>query len=184
MRRNVSLLAVLIMMLSVIFFTASCSDKVVKTQTESMTEPETQKAPDISAEETEQDEQIMEQLKAEAAAREEPETVFDNEPVHFAFDSASLSDQARQSLNDMADYLHSNPDKTIIVEGHCDNRGTDAYNIALGERRAESVKVYLSGLGIDTRRLETISYGEERPIAVGNDETSWAENRRAQFVIN
>ena len=70
------------------------------------------------------------------------------------------------------------------VEGHCDNRGTEAYNIALGERRAESVKNFLVDLGISANRLKTISYGEERPIAMGQDEASWAKNRRAQFMVN
>ena len=70
------------------------------------------------------------------------------------------------------------------MEGHCDDRGTSEYNIALGERRAESVRMFLVNLGIDTNRLNTVSYGEERPIAMGHNEASWATNRRAQFVIN
>jgi peptidoglycan-associated lipoprotein len=72
----------------------------------------------------------------------------------------------------------------VTVEGHCDERGTEAYNIALGERRAESVKNFLVDMGISANRLKTISYGEERPIAMGQDEASWAKNRRAQFMVN
>jgi len=72
----------------------------------------------------------------------------------------------------------------VTDEGHCDNRGTEAYNIALGERRAESVKSFLVDMGIGANRLKTISYGEERPIAMGQDEASWAKNRRAQFMVN
>ena len=72
----------------------------------------------------------------------------------------------------------------MTVEGHCDERGTAAYNLALGQRRAESAKRFLVDLGISTDRLETISYGEERPVATGHNETSWGYNRRAQFVIN
>jgi peptidoglycan-associated lipoprotein len=72
----------------------------------------------------------------------------------------------------------------VTVEGHCDERGTDGYNKALGERRAEAVKEFLVTLGISSNRLNTISYGEERPIAMGQNEASWAKNRRAQFVIN
>lgn len=107
-----------------------------------------------------------------------------NENIYFAFDSSVLSDQAQQILNSKADYLSTNPDITITVEGYCDDRGADAYNIALGERRAESGKIFLVGLGIGTNRLNTVSYGEERPIAMGQNEASWAKNRRAQFVIN
>jgi len=123
-------------------------------------------------------------LRAEAVAREAAEKAFVNEIIHFSFDSALLSDQAQQILNHKADYLRTNSGVTVTVEGHCDERGTDAYNIALGERRAESVKNFLVDLGISTNRLNTVSYGEERPIAMGQDEASWAKNRRAQFVIN
>jgi len=95
-----------------------------------------------------------------------------------------LSDQAQQILNSKADYLSTNPGVEVTVGGHCDDRGTNAYNIALGERRAESAKKYLVDLGISANRLKTISYGEERPIAIGQNEASWFQNRRAQFVIN
>jgi peptidoglycan-associated lipoprotein len=83
-----------------------------------------------------------------------------------------------------ADYLRANPDIRVTVEGHCDDRGTDAYNISLGERRAESVAMFLGSAGIDTDRLNRVSYGEERPTVMGNGEASWARNRRAQFAIN
>ncbi|MHC4609139.1 MAG: peptidoglycan-associated lipoprotein Pal, partial [Planctomycetota bacterium] len=123
-------------------------------------------------------------LRVEAAAREAAERAFLNESIHFGFDSFVLSDQARQILNSKADYLRLNPDIAITVEGHCDDRGTDAYNSTLGERRAESVTMFLVDLGIGTNRLNTVSYGEERPIAIGHNEASWAKNRRAQFAIN
>jgi len=80
--------------------------------------------------------------------------------------------------------LNTNSGVTVTVEGHCDDRGTETYNIALGERRAESVKKFLVDLGVSANQLNTVSYGEERPIAMGQDEVSWAKNRRAQFVIN
>ena len=197
--RNKGWLAIaLAMVLPVMLFTASCAKKVVKTQTQtqaaSMTEPEVQKAPDKPAKKAEPDrpaetakpdgrlEEVR--LRAEAAARLAALTAFVGENIHFALDSSLLSDQARQTLTIKAEYLRTNPDITVTVEGHCDDRGTNAYNIALGERRAESVKMYLVNLGIGTNRLNTVSYGEERPIATEHDEASWAENRRAQFVIN
>lgn len=181
----------LVMILPVMLFTASCSKKVVQSQQESMTGPEVRKAPDRPAEEAKKPDGRLEEdrLRTEAAAREAAArkaalAAFVGENIHFAFDSFLLSDQARQILVSKAEYLRTNPEITVTVEGHCDDRGTSEYNIALGERRAESVKRYLGDLGIGTHRLNTVSYGEERPIAMGHDEDSWAKNRRAQFVIN
>jgi peptidoglycan-associated lipoprotein len=185
MKKNVWLTIILVMILPAMFFTVSCTKKVVQTEPVSTTQPEVSKASDRSAEEAEQARQPQEdRLRAEAAAREPAGTAFVNENIHFSFDSSVLSDQAQEILNSKADYLHVNSDVTVTVEGHCDARGTEAYNIALGERRAESVKNFLVDLGISANRLNTISYGEERPIAMGQDEASWAKNRRAQFVVN
>jgi peptidoglycan-associated lipoprotein len=185
MRTNVWLTIAVVMMLPVIFFTASCSKKAVQTEPVATVEPEVQKAPEEPAAEAQQAPGLEEErLWEDVAAREVAERAFLEENIHFGFDSFVLSDQGRQILNNKADYLRANPDITITVEGHCDDRGTGAYNIALGERRAESVTVFLVNLGIDTNRLNTVSYGEEQPIAMGKDEAFWAENRRAQFAIN
>ncbi len=185
MRKNVWLAIALVMVLPVLFFTASCAKKIVETQPQAMTEPEVQKVPDKSAEETEPAGRLKEdRLQAEASVREADEKAFVNENIHFEFNSSILSDQAKQILNSKADYLRKNQNIKITVEGHCDERGADAYNIALGERRAKSVKNFLVNLGIGANRLNTISYGKERPIAMEHNETSWAQNRRAQFAIN
>jgi len=184
MRRKVWLAIALVKILPVVLFMSSCTKTMVQTQPVSTAKPGVQKAPD-SAEEAEQAKRLKEErLRAEASAREAAEAAFVNENIYFAFDSSVLSDQAQQILNSKADYLRTNPDITITVEGHCDDRGTSAYNMALGERRAESVKIFLAWLGIGTKRLNTVSYGEERPIATRHDAASWAQNRRAQFVIN
>jgi len=82
-----------------------------------------------------------------------------------------------------SEYLRANPGVRVTVEGHCDERGTNEYNMALGDRRADSAKDFLVNLGIGADRLNAISYGEERPIAMGQNEASWAKNRRAQFVF-
>jgi peptidoglycan-associated lipoprotein len=153
-----------------------------------MAGPEVQKAPDRPAEEAGKDGRLEDRTRTEAVAREAAArqaalTAFLGENIHFAFDSFLLTDQARRKLTSKAEYLRANPDVKVTVEGHCDDRGTSAYNIALGARRAESAKMFLVNLGIATDRLNTVSYGEERPIAAGHDEASWAENRRAQFVI-
>jgi peptidoglycan-associated lipoprotein len=185
MSKKVWLSISFVVILSVMFFTVSCAKKVVQNEPEPMTQSEVSKAPDKSAMEAEQAKRLQEdRLRAEAAAREAAEMAFVNENIHFGFDSFVLSDQAQQILNSKADYLRDNSSVTVTVEGHCDDRGTDAYNIALGERRAKSVKNFLVDLGISANRLNTVSYGEERPIAIGQDEASWAKNRRAQFVVN
>ena len=109
--------------------------------------------------------------------------MFMNEDIYFEFDSSVLLPAGREVLNRKAEWLRENADASIIIEGHCDERGTNAYNIALGERRAESAKAYLTDLGIDGLRLTTISYGEERPVDPGHNEEAWAKNRRAHFVV-
>ncbi len=200
MRSRGWLAIALAMVLAVTLFTASCSKKVVQTQAVSTTEPEVrkaevrkaevqkpevQKAPDRATEKAGQPGRPEDyRLWAEAAAREAAARAFLKEHIHFAFNSALLSDEARQILNGKAEYLRTNPGIAVTMEGHCDDRGTDVYNMALGDRRAESVKTFLVGLGIGTNRLSTVSYGKERPIAKGHDEASWAKNRRVQFLIN
>jgi peptidoglycan-associated lipoprotein len=180
----------LVMVLPIMLFTASCSKQAAQTKSESTTgaevqKAEAQKAQDRPAEEAKPDKQLeADRLQAETAAREAALAAFVGENIHFEFDSYLLSERARQILVAKAEYLRTNPDITVTVEGHCDDRGTNEYNVALGERRAQSVKTFLDNLGIDTNRLNTVSYGEERPIAMGHDEASLAENRRAQFVID
>lgn len=105
------------------------------------------------------------------------------EPVFFKFDEAVLTEQARETLNTYAQVLKGNPDLKVLVEGHCDIRGTEEYNMALGERRAQQVKRYLSQLGVAENRLKTISYGELRPMDPNDDETAWAKNRRVSFTF-
>jgi peptidoglycan-associated lipoprotein len=102
--------------------------------------------------------------------------------VHFEYDRATLSADAKKELAGNAEWIKSNAKKTIQIEGHCDNRGTIEYNLALGERRAQSVKSYLVGLGVPAGRLNVISYGEEKPVLSGDSEEAWGKNRRANFV--
>ena len=109
---------------------------------------------------------------------------FINEDIFFEFDSSTLSPKAQAILKAKAEWMARNPHLNIVIEGHCDNRGTTEYNLALGERRAESVKRYLEDLGISESRIRTISYGEERPLAKGDTEEAWAKNRRAHFEFD
>lgn len=102
--------------------------------------------------------------------------------VHFDYDSSTLSSDARRQLAENAEWIKSHNNATIQIEGHCDSRGSVEYNLALGERRAKAVKAYMGSLGIDSKRMTIISYGEEKPIATGDSEDAYAKNRRANFV--
>ncbi len=104
--------------------------------------------------------------------------------VFFDFDKSDLSPEARATVEALAAWMNSYPATTIGIEGHCDERGTREYNLALGERRASSVNDYLVALGVAPNRLSTISYGKERPAVLGSNEESWAQNRRGAFVVN
>jgi peptidoglycan-associated lipoprotein len=142
-----------------------------------------------------QQEQAMIQEKERRAAEESmrrrledqarmTQEEFLNRDVHFAFDSYTLSNEAKAILEQKANWLNERSDVAVQIEGHCDERGTTAYNLALGERRANSVKQYLTTLGVQTPRLSTISYGEELPVASGHSEDAWSKNRRAHFAIH
>lgn len=104
--------------------------------------------------------------------------------IFFAFDRSDISPEAREILARQADWLRRYPNVTVTIEGHCDERGTREYNLALGERRAQAAKNVLVALGIPTARISTISYGKERPAVVGSTEEAYAQNRRAVTVVN
>ena len=115
----------------------------------------------------------------EAEARK----AFENEDIRFDYDSALLTPQAQEILRDKARYMKENPGTNVIIEGHCDERGTNEYNLALGEQRAKMTQEFLVALGVSASRIKTVSYGEERPLDRSNTEQAWAKNRRAHFVI-
>ena len=103
--------------------------------------------------------------------------------VFFPFDSSVLSPEAIKALKDNAAYLRDNPSVKVQIEGHCDERGTVEYNLALGERRAKAARDRLKKLGVPQARMSTISYGKERPLDPGHDEGAWSKNRRSAFVV-
>jgi peptidoglycan-associated lipoprotein len=105
------------------------------------------------------------------------------QPVFYALDSSELDQAGQQTLNGNAEILKKYPSWVITIEGHCDERGTAEYNLALGERRALAAKTYLVSLGIPADRLRTVSYGKEFPFDPGHDESAWSKNRRAHFVV-
>ena len=105
-----------------------------------------------------------------------------SDTVHFDTDKYGIDGESEGILRSQAQWLARYPGKAITIEGHCDERGTREYNLALGERRANAAKNYLIGLGVDASRINTISYGKERPVALGSDEAAWAKNRRAVTI--
>lgn len=109
--------------------------------------------------------------------------LFESEDIYFEYDKSRLLSAARELLQKKAQWLRDNPEAIALIEGHCDERGTNEYNLALGERRARSAKTFLTDLGISSSRLTTISYGEERPVDSGQTDEAWAKNRRAHFEI-
>lgn len=104
--------------------------------------------------------------------------------VYFDFDKSNIKPEGQQTLQRQATWLKQYPNVTVTVEGHCDERGTREYNLALGNRRANAVKTALVTLGIPANRIQTISYGKDRPIVVGSNEAAWAQNRVGITVIN
>lgn len=129
------------------------------------------------------------QASPAAPAAPEPGTQEDlvytvGDRVFFDFDKYDLKPTARATLQGQAAWLNKYPSVTVTIEGHCDERGTREYNLALGERRAQAAKDYLVSLGINPARVSTISYGKERPVALGHNEAAWSQNRRSVTVVN
>ncbi|MCP4745504.1 MAG: peptidoglycan-associated lipoprotein Pal [Desulfobacteraceae bacterium] len=124
---------------------------------------------------------MAQQRREDELRRKEME--FSSEDVYFEFDSSTLQSSAQRILTDKADYMIAKPEIGVTIEGHCDERGTEAYNMALGERRADSAKSFIVNMGVDDSRVNIISYGEEKPMDTGGDEEAWAKNRRAHFEV-
>jgi peptidoglycan-associated lipoprotein len=127
----------------------------------------------------------LEKLQAEERAQKEAaaKAAFENEKIYFDFDKSDLKAEAQVILKKKADWLRENPAYSLRIEGNCDERGTNEYNLALGDRRANAAKKFLVALGIDEARIITISYGEERPADPAHNEEAWAKNRRDEFKL-
>jgi peptidoglycan-associated lipoprotein len=181
---------VFFLVIFVAFLAPSCAKKEL-TSEPTMSEEEARRQAEEEARQRELERQAAireeslkeDELRAEGERMQSAREMFENEDVLFEFDSASLTAEAQEILRAKAEWLRANPGVRVLIEGHCDERGTNEYNLALGDRRAYSSKAFLTDLGIDDTRISTISYGEERPIASGASEEAWAKNRRAHFVI-
>jgi len=123
-----------------------------------------------------------EAARREALAREAALKATKLEAVYFDFDQWGIREDQKKTMIRNSEWLKANPDVKIRLEGHCDERGTAEYNLALGQKRAEAAKTFLEGLGILGQRMSTLSYGEERPLDPGHNEEAWAKNRRVDFV--
>ncbi len=171
MKENITLVGIsIIVLFALIIFNGCAEQKAVVTEGTT----QEQAAPAQSAATTsEQSAKVEPAVTAETAVKD----------IFFDFDKSNIRPDARETLKGDADFLLKNNNSNIVIEGHCDERGTAEYNMALGQRRAQETKKYLVNLGIKEPRIKTISYGEERPFDPGHDEEAWAKNRRAHFLI-
>ena len=132
-------------------------------------------------------EKVKEEKVAPVQSKELPSQVQEVsgmfEDIHFDYDKYDIRDDAKPILKSVSDYLIQNAGQRLLIEGHCDERGTAEYNLGLGDRRAKAAKDYLISLGVPSSRLDTISYGKEKPLCDEHTEDCWAKNRRAHFVI-
>ena len=172
----------------------SCSRKEIKSEgivskTPTATEDESEKAKKkVRIKEQESSEQALREkaLREEEARRLQEasdKAHFESEDIYFEFDQYILSDTAKQNLNKKAQWLKNFPTAKAVIEGHCDERGSAEYNLALGQKRADATMQYLVSLGISPNRISTVSYGKEKPLDAGSNEAAWAKNRRAHFTL-
>ena len=200
MKHKTIMFPALVIVIALVMLVASCQKQKIASQPATTTaEEEAQRKAEEEARQRElekqkaiEEETLQAESVKEAGLSEEMEeerkmterAVFENEDINFEFDSIRLNAEAQEILRKKAQWLKANPNATVTIEGHCDNRGTNEYNLALGDRRAHSARVFLIDLGIVEERLQTISFGEERPIDAAETEEAWAKNRRAHFVID
>tara|TARA_B100000579_G_scaffold274557_1_gene226850 strand:+ start:148 stop:678 length:531 start_codon:yes stop_codon:yes gene_type:complete len=165
-----------------VFFLAACST-TPKDTADSSGSGSSSSSSDVSSEEGTITETSPESASIVPGSQEDL-IVNVGDRVFFNYDSSDLDSDAQELLQDQVAWLKQYSDVSVIVEGHCDERGTREYNLALGEKRAQSVKNYLISLGISSDRISTISYGKERPAVVGSNDGAWAQNRRSVTVVN
>ena len=192
MNKRVWINLVMAVFVAGLFLTVSCAKKTVVSDATTIEDQEKIQA-EAKAKAKAEEERIAQQNLEDQMAREKAlkeaemqaaRREFENQDIHFEYDSSQLSSKAKMLLKEKTAWLNANPSASVIIEGHCDNRGTTEYNLALGERRASEVKVYMINLGVSAARLDTISYGEEQPLDSGQTEEAFRKNRRAHFAID
>jgi len=182
MRKKLWIILALAFIIPGLLFTASCAKKAVKDDAALAQQAEGDEAAEKAKQEELARQQAIEEERLKKA--QEARDMFLNDDIYFEFDSSILTSEAQLLLKKKAEWLQNNPQAMSTIEGHCDDRGTNEYNLALGDRRATSAKTFLVDLGISASRLTTISYGEERPVDPGQNEEAWAKNRRCRFTTN
>lgn len=182
--KNIGRGVVFFVLMSLVFFSAGCGKKGIQ-QTDEVTPPEKQVSPSAPS-----DMGGMQMPGSEGGVQAMPQgtlsgdaATFEDEDIYFDYDKFNISPDGRKVLAEKATYMNTRPNMKVRIEGHCDERGTSEYNLALGERRAKAVQDYLLFLGISPDRISTVSFGEEKPADPGNTEEAYAKNRRAHFVI-
>ncbi len=178
MRKKLWIRIAILFIIPGLMFTVSCRKKVEPPPPEPELVIEDTVDEEAAAREAAEAER-MRLLEEERLAAEAASDSFLNDVVYFEFDSSVITSEGQSLLNDKANWINNNPDASVIIEGHCDQKGTNDYNLALGDRRANSVKSYMVDLGVSGSRMTTISYGEERPADPSDDD----KNRRAKFVV-
>lgn len=171
-----------------LFLTFSCSKTtLVAENPQIQDQSQTQDGMDADEEARLRAQRLREQMEREKqmaqAKAMEAKTRFENQDVLFEYDSAALTSEAKLLLQEKAAWMKANSTVSIKIEGHCDERGTTEYNLALGERRATAAKSYLVNLGVAASRISMISLGEEQPVDTAQTEAAYRKNRRAHFVI-
>jgi peptidoglycan-associated lipoprotein len=187
MHKKLWLCLALLLVIPGLLFTTSCAKKTVKSEP-AVKEDVAKKAEAEAARQAElarQKKLEEERLKAEGYRGEGSNEAaqFEKEMIFFDFDKSNLKPEAQEILRRKADFMRKNQNAKVTIEGHCDARGTNEYNLALGDRRANSAKKFLENLGIADSRIKIISYGEERPMDTGNNEAAFAKNRNCQFKL-
>ncbi len=193
MEKRVWINLVMVILVAGLFFTVSCAKKTIVSDATTIEDQEKMKAEaDAKADAKAEAERIAQQDLEDQMVNEKAlmetkamaaKSRFENQDIHFEYDSSDLSSMAKMVLKEKAAWLKTNY-VSVTIEGHCDDRGTTEYNLALGERRASTAKSYLINLGVAASRLNIISYGEEQPIDSSAIESAYRKNRRAHFEIN
>jgi len=207
MKRNIQLFVIFCLAVSLVSFSGACAKKQVKeeapvidTSAEDAARKRAEEEAAAAKKRAEEEAAAAAKKRAEeeaaAAAKKRAEeeaarkllqdqiNAFESEKIYFDYDKADLKPEAQAVLEKKAKFLNENSSFAVTIEGHCDERGTNEYNLALGERRADAAKKFLASLGISEGRITTVSYGEEKPVAVGHDESAWSQNRRDEFKVN
>jgi peptidoglycan-associated lipoprotein len=176
-KKSISSLLLIGLVSALLMFSSACQQKKVEVTPTPTEQPAA--VTETPKEDTSAADAAAEAARLEAAAK----AAMESDKIYFDYDKADLSSDAQATLAKKADWLKAKGEYKLKIEGHCDERGSTEYNMALGARRAEAAAKFISAAGVTSDRLTTVSYGEEKPVATGSDEAAWSQNRRDEFVL-